>query len=148
MHTINDIIVCMTIFLEVNEMPIDWRPTIKDKHQPIYIALAESIETDINSGVLRPGDKLPPQRELADRLNINLSTITRAFRLCELKGLVHGIVGRGTFISSDATISLSLISGDKPSKIIEMGQVLPLYALDKDTAKQQKACCKIWTWKD
>ena len=50
---------------------------------------------------MKPGDKLPPQRELADFLDINLSTITRAFKICELKGLISEHTRRGTYISSN-----------------------------------------------
>lgn len=119
-------------------MTITWKPNIKNKSKALYIALADSLESDIKSGVLRPGDKLPPQRELADLLEVNLSTVTRAFRLCELKGLISGVVGRGTFVFSDAKVSLSLVNQNKTSNLIEMGQVLPLYNLDKDTAKMAK----------
>lgn len=117
----------------------EWNPRIETGDKPLYIALADALESDIQAGVLKPGEKLPPQRELSGRLGVNLSTVTRAFRVCELKGMISGVVGRGTFISSDAKVSLSLVSQDKTSDIIEMGQVLPLYALDKDTAKTAKA---------
>lgn len=68
---------------------------------PLYKSLAYSLKEDILNGFLKPGDKLPPQRELADYLDINLSTITRAFKICELKGLTSGHTVRGTYISSD-----------------------------------------------
>ena len=117
----------------------EWYPNIKMSDQPLYIALTNALESDINSGILKPGEKLPPQRELADRIGVNLSTVTRAFRVCELKGLISGVVGRGTFVASDVEVSLSLISQNKPSDIIEMGQVLPLYNMDRDTARAAKA---------
>ena len=66
--------------------PMSWKPDIKNLKPPIYKSLAELLEDDIKKGVLKPGDKLPPQRELADFLDLNLSTITRAFKLCEQKG--------------------------------------------------------------
>ncbi|SHK83920.1 PLP-dependent aminotransferase family protein [Desulforamulus aeronauticus] len=116
----------------------EWCPTIKTGDKPLYIALANALESDINSGILKPGDKLPPQRELADQIGVNLSTVTRAFRVCELKGLISGVVGRGTFVASDVKIPLSLISQNKSPDIIQMGQVLPLYSIDKDTARIAK----------
>lgn len=116
----------------------EWKPKIYKDNKPLYIALAEALELDINLGILKPGQKLPPQRELANLIGVNLSTITRAFRVCELKGLISGVVGRGTYVASDAEVSLSLVSQDKTSNIIEMGQVLPLYAVDRDTARLVK----------
>lgn len=47
------------------------------------------------------GQKLPPQRELADLIGVNLSTITRALNECRRRGLTSGTVGSGTFISTD-----------------------------------------------
>jgi len=79
--------------------PMSWRPERSKLRSPVYRSLAENLERDIAEGRLRPGTKLPPQRELADYLDVNLSTITRAFRLCERKGLIYAIVGRGTFVS-------------------------------------------------
>lgn len=117
----------------------EWKPVILNNNKPYYQALADALESDIKSGILKPGEKLPPQRELADQINVNLSTVTRAFRLCELKGLIYGVVGRGTFVSADAKISLSMTSQDDDLNIIEMGQVLPLYCLDKDTGDMVKA---------
>ncbi|GAB2535230.1 hypothetical protein GCM10026983_03380 [Gracilibacillus alcaliphilus] len=48
------------------------------------------------------GTKLPPQRELADYLDLNLSTISKAFKECGLKGLLSSSVGSGTFVAYDA----------------------------------------------
>ncbi len=111
-----------------------WIPKIEKGKKSICTAIAEALEEDIAKGILNPNEKLPPQRELADSLGVNLSTVTRAFRLCELKGLIYGVVGRGTFVSSDARVSLSLMEKDS-NELIDMGQVLPLYSFDKDTAK-------------
>ncbi len=107
-----------------------WFPTLILNTRSIGSSLIEALESDIRSGCLQPGEKLPPQRELADRLGINLSTVARAFRACELKGLIHGVVGRGTFVSSDTRVSLSLVSEQHHSGIIDMGQVLPLSCQD------------------
>ena len=60
---------------------MSWRPELRRDGAPLYLSLAEQLERDIASGMLLPGTKLPPQRELADFLGINLSTISRAFKL-------------------------------------------------------------------
>lgn len=117
----------------------EWCPDIKTSDKPLYIAIADALEADINSGILKPGEKLPPQRELADRLGVNLSTVTRAFRACELKGVICGVVGSGTFVASDVKVPLSLISQNKSPNIIEMGQVLPLHSMDDNIARMAKA---------
>lgn len=111
-----------------------WRPQNINIDKPLYIAVADALEHDIRSGVLKPGQKLPTQRELSELVGVNLSTITRAFRECELRGLISATVGRGTYVASDINIEVSLTHyEEQQSDLLEMGLVLPLYELDKDT---------------
>ncbi len=84
------------------DYPLTWKPSKALLKFPMYISLSELLEQDILSGRLPPKTKLPPQRELADFLDVNLSTITRAFKLCETKGLIYAAVGSGTYVSSMA----------------------------------------------
>ncbi len=58
--------------------------------------LADQIEADIASGILPPGAKLPPQRDLAYDIKVTIGTIGRAYALVRERGLVSGEVGRGT----------------------------------------------------
>ena len=56
------------------------------------------LQTDIAAGRLRPGDRLPTQREFADAHRIAMSTATRVYAELIRRGLVVGEVGRGTFV--------------------------------------------------
>ncbi|KQL41901.1 GntR family transcriptional regulator [Bacillus sp. FJAT-25509] len=105
--------------------PMSWKPSIDKNKKPIYQAIAGQLENDILNGVLLPGTKLPPQRELADYLDLNLSTISKAFKMCELKGLLSASVGSGTFVSYDALSNSYLLEDTKPKHLIEMGATLP-----------------------
>lgn len=80
--------------------PMSWKPDLSNTKPPIYLALVRQLEDDIKAGALKPGTKLPPQRELADYLDINLSTVSRAFKICEQKGLLSASVGNGTYIAT------------------------------------------------
>ena len=80
--------------------PMSWKPDLSNTKPPLYLALARQLEDDIKAGALKPGTKLPPQRELADYLDINLSTVSRAFKICEQKGLLSASVGNGTYIAT------------------------------------------------
>lgn len=104
---------------------MSWKPNIKNATPPIYKALAEILENDIKSGKLKPGTKLPPQRELADFLDINLSTVSRSIKLVMEKGLLSSSIGSGTFVSSDADINTVILLENNNEKIIEMGAILP-----------------------
>lgn len=112
-----------------------WRPQTLNLDKPLYIAIADALEKDVRSGLLQPGQRLPPQRELAQLIGVNLSTLTRAFRECELRGLISGTVGRGTYIASDVHVPAAMSSREETGQdLLEMGLVLPLYAHDEKTA--------------
>ncbi|MBQ6916038.1 MAG: PLP-dependent aminotransferase family protein [Kiritimatiellae bacterium] len=86
-----------------DDHPLPWAPARAAlSGGPVYLALAAALEGDIRSRTLAPGAKLPPQRELADYLDIDFTTVTRAYNVCREKGLIHGVKGRGTFVASSA----------------------------------------------
>ncbi|WP_250645541.1 PLP-dependent aminotransferase family protein [Salidesulfovibrio onnuriiensis] len=103
---------------------------------PLYKELADSIERDVCSGRLCPGQKLPTHRDLADALGINVSTVTRGYREAERRGLVAGTVGRGTYVASDATTASAMVSVEPLAPgLAEMGLVTPLYEHDPDASE-------------
>src|SRR5579871_4895836 len=67
-----------------------------------YLKLADAIAAEIADGTLKPGDRLPPQRNFAYERKIAVSTAGRVYSELLRRGLVVGEVGRGTFISGDA----------------------------------------------
>jgi DNA-binding transcriptional MocR family regulator len=77
---------------------MSWTPWITDATRPKYLALVQALETDIQNGTLRNGDRLPPQREIADALGVTIATITKAFREAIQRGIVTARTGSGTFI--------------------------------------------------
>lgn len=105
------------------DYPMSWRPEIPAGAAPLYQRLADRLRADIRSGVLRPGTKLPPQRELADFLDINISTVARAFRVCAAQGLLTGTVGSGTFVTYRAYTDL--IRPPVSDAVIELGSMTP-----------------------
>ena len=104
--------------------PMSWKPVLKRENRPLYQELAAELKEDIAKGNILPGTKLPPQRELADFLDINVSTVSRAFKLCSDKGLLTSVTGRGTFVAYDARTDLSLLPDKRPA-MIEMGSMMP-----------------------
>lgn len=75
-----------------------WTPDISNTEGPKYLAIANAIAGAISDGDLLPGEKLPPQRNLAYDLGVTLGTITRAYQEATRRGYVDGEVGRGTFV--------------------------------------------------
>lgn len=77
---------------------MDWVDAARGGAGPIYRAILGALEAAIRGGALHPGDRLPPQRSVAERLGVDLTTVTRAYSEARARGLVEGTVGRGTFV--------------------------------------------------
>lgn len=75
-----------------------WTPRLPANRGPMYLAIADAIGEDIESGRLSPGDRLPPMRALAEWLGIDFTTVTRAYNEAVRRELVDTEVGRGTFV--------------------------------------------------
>ena len=97
----------------------DWVPTLASLPGPRYLAFVLALEADIASGRVKPGMRLLPQRDMAQRLDLSVGTISKAYAEAEQRGLISGEVGRGTFVqrrrpearglgASEATINLAL----------------------------------------
>lgn len=63
-----------------------------------YLQLADRLVMDVKNGVLKPGDKLLPQREFAYTRKIAPSTASRVYAELVKRGVAIGEVGRGTYI--------------------------------------------------
>ena len=68
---------------------------------PLAGSIVDALARDIESGKLKPGDRLPTHRELAERLGCAIGTVTRAYALAKEQGLITGTTGRGTFVAGD-----------------------------------------------
>jgi molybdate-binding protein/DNA-binding transcriptional regulator YhcF (GntR family) len=68
----------------------------------LYQEIAESLRRRIVSGELKPGDKLPPVREMARQWDCTPGTISRAYTQLAQEGLVVGYRGGGTRVTSGA----------------------------------------------
>lgn len=85
-----------------------WSPTISAEDGPKYRAIVRALAKDVRSGRLPPGAQLPPQRMLAKQLNVDLTTITRAFNEARKAGLIDATVGRGSFVRGAAASAADL----------------------------------------
>ncbi|WP_139488819.1 PLP-dependent aminotransferase family protein [Brevibacillus dissolubilis] len=103
--------------------PMSWKPDRHALKRPLYLSIALLLEHDITNGFLAPGTKLPPQRELADFLDVNFTTITRAYKLCEMKGFIYAVTGSGTFVSPNAARSITISKDNISRDVIDLGFV-------------------------
>ena len=68
---------------------------------PRYLQIVAALEQDIASGVLAPGTRLLPHRDMAERLGLSVGTVAKAYDEAEKRGLISGEVGRGTFVQGE-----------------------------------------------
>jgi DNA-binding transcriptional MocR family regulator len=76
----------------------EWIPVLGTSDGPRYLALVQSLENDVQAGILKPGTRLLPQRDMANQLGLSVGTVSRAYAEAEARGLISGEVGRGTFV--------------------------------------------------
>jgi DNA-binding transcriptional MocR family regulator len=97
----------------------DWVPALASLPGPRYRAFVAALEADLASGRVKPGMRLLPQRDMAQRLALSVGTISKAYAEAEQRGLITGEVGRGTFVqrrrsearglgAAETTINLAL----------------------------------------
>ncbi len=125
----------------------DWLPALSGADGPRYLAFVRALENDVQTGVLKPGTRLLPQRDMASQLGLSVGTVSRAYAEAEARGLISGEVGRGTFVqrrrppanakgAAQATINLALnvppstgeddLIGSVLSEILADGALSPL----------------------
>ena len=71
-----------------------------DSPIPITEQIVAGLRRAIATGQLQANDDLPPVRQLAADLGVNLNTVARAYRTLEASGLVTTVRGRGTRVTS------------------------------------------------
>jgi DNA-binding transcriptional MocR family regulator len=98
-----------------------WIPELSRHSGPRYQAIAEAIADAVDQGVLAPGDKLPPQRDLAYRLGVTVGTVSRGYMVAEQRGLVGGEVGRGTFVRAPGSATKEPILQPASGAVLDLG---------------------------
>lgn len=68
---------------------------------PIYQQIVDGYKVLVINNFLNDGDKIPAIRELAAQLEVNPSTVAKAYAQLEREGLIKTSRGRGTYISTD-----------------------------------------------
>jgi GntR family transcriptional regulator, transcriptional repressor for pyruvate dehydrogenase complex len=64
----------------------------------LYDQIAEQLRGMIDDGTLKPGDRLPPERDLAERFRVSRNSVRDAYRALEAKGLIETRQGDGTYV--------------------------------------------------
>lgn len=99
------------------------------RNKKLYMLIVEQVEALIEEGVLKPGDRLLSERDLANQLGLSRSSVREAIAALEIMGVVDIQPGLGTFISSkeekeDYTLKADLEEVISPTDIFEARHVI------------------------
>ncbi|KKJ75688.1 hypothetical protein WH95_17170 [Kiloniella litopenaei] len=75
-----------------------WKPDLNPAIRTKYLAIVDAISRAIQQGELLAGDRLPTHRDLAWELQLNVSTVSQAYKEATRRHLIGGEVGRGTYV--------------------------------------------------
>lgn len=68
--------------------------------EPIYQQIITIFKKQLIRGELHTGDKIPSQREFAEKVHVNPNTVQRAYREMESMQMVETVRGQGTFVTA------------------------------------------------
>jgi GntR family transcriptional regulator/MocR family aminotransferase len=88
---------------------------------PLYVQLYEQFRAMILSNRLRPGDRLPPGRNLAKELGVARVIVSQAYEQLIMEGYVSGKTGAGTFVAAQLPDHLLNASGTKSLPVKAVG---------------------------
>lgn len=83
--------------------------------------IVQQIKNQIKKGILKPGEKLPSERKLADLLGVSRASVREAIQALAFSGYLEVIQGKGTYILEIAT---------KYDEIVSFFSEFPNYSLD------------------
>jgi DNA-binding transcriptional MocR family regulator len=78
---------------------------LQDRSKPRYLAIADELAQFIQNGQLPTGERLPPQRKLAQRLGVTAGTVSHAYQLLEQRGMATARIGDGTYVRSPVQVN-------------------------------------------
>jgi GntR family transcriptional regulator len=87
------------------------RERIERQHGPLGERLRNALAAVIESGAISPGESLPSEREMAERLEVSRSTLRQGLKELAEMGLVTTRAGAGTVVSGRIPKALSRLSG-------------------------------------
>jgi DNA-binding transcriptional MocR family regulator len=77
-----------------------WKPRLAANARYKHQGIVDALQADIAARLLKFGDTLPPQREIARQLGIDLTTVTRALNEARRLDLIEARPGSGTFVKA------------------------------------------------
>ena len=109
----------------------------------LYENAIEQIMDLVKRSELKPGDKLPPERELAKKLSISRNSLREAFRVLESRGLIKSKPGGGRYIreirKNGHNNTENIILGLEKSSILELLEAREMFEVKIAKIAAQRA---------
>lgn len=104
----------------------------KEEKKNVYTAIIERIHSMIVAGEIQPGDKLPPERKLAERFGVSRSHLRQAFQALAERGVIESRQGDGTYLLTnmesgpavDTLLEAIIAQSDVLHEIIEFRRMI------------------------
>lgn len=107
--------------------PSRWAAAVHNSSKPAYVAIADAIAEDIQTGKLAANQKLPTLRKLAKSLALNFTTVARGYAEAQQRGLLDARAGKGTFVRE---VVAAPIRRPGPASQVDMTMNMPPEPLD------------------
>lgn len=98
----------------------------------LYEQIVQQIEDSIVRGLLRPGDQLPAERDLAQQFNVSRTAVREAVKALREKNLVEAQPGRGTFITGGTRQAMRqsldlMVRAAQSEGTVQLGEVRAIF---------------------
>lgn len=97
---------------------------------PLFAQIAGQLRRSVVEKRLEHGERLPPAKELAASLDVNMHTVLRAYDLLRAEGLLEVRRGRGVVVAS---------AGPGRAKLLELAQALVAEAVRQGLNRRELA---------
>ena len=116
-----------------NEMS-RWAVAVTGSNKPAYVAVADLISDEIQSGTLAANQQLPTLRKLAKALKLNFTTVARGYAEAQRRGLIDTRAGSGTFVRE--LIASGPVRRSAPGSLVDMTMNMPPEPRDRHVAQK------------
>lgn len=125
-------------FDNILNIVIEGKMSEKNKDTKVYTKVIKDIKEKILSGQLKNGDRLPSEREMAEKLEVSRTSIREAIRVLEIMGLIESKRGSGNYIANSFGNSLF-----EPLSIMFMLQEYSTEDIHELRETLEIECCRV-----
>lgn len=94
------------------------------KSDRLYIKVAEQLSKLVHEGIIKPGERFPAERDLAEKLGVSRPTIREAMIALELSGIIEIRTGSGIYVSKKKPNLDNADKGVGPFEILEIRYII------------------------